>query len=215
MGGNVAVLVVTTSVSNSRPGSGFTISWEGNAYDPLQTKHVATFSSSETGAISYPGVGNYASSLAATWLISKESSTSTDVQLSQLRLESCSNPDPCTCDALLIYEINLNGNLRELTRHCYNVTSPITTSVLSNSFVLAFFTDFIVAPTGASGFSVVYFPVEGSTSTTQATTYPTTADPTTTQATTYPTTTEVTTTWETPEWETTTQDYAGTNAQRN
>jgi len=189
----VAVLVVTSSSSNSRPGSGFKISWEGNAYDQLQTKHVATFSSSETGAISYPGVGNYASSLAATWLISKESSTSasTDVQLSQLQLESCSNPDPCTCDALLIYEMNLNGNLREVTRYCSNVTSPITTSALSSSFVLAFFTDFNAAPTGASGFSVLYFPVEGSTTT--PTTEPTTTpapEPTTTPWT-YPTTTPV------------------------
>jgi len=228
-----------TSASNSRPGNGFTISWEGTAYDPLQTKHVATYSSAETGAISYPGVGTYASSLAATWLLSKQIDILDwvmNVRLSELRLESCSNPDPCTCDAFIFYEVTMSGKLREVSRRCSNVTSPISNYALPNPFVLAFFTDFIAAPSGASGFSVVYNGVlDGSTSpnpeTTTLTSWPetTTSWPETTTSwpettTSWPETTtswpETTTSWPetttywpestTTSWETTTQEYAGT-----
>jgi len=197
--------VLHVGPSNSRPGSGFTINWEGTSYDQLRTKHVSSFSSAESGVISYPGIGNYASSLAASWLISNEGNT--DLQLSTLALESCSNPDPCTCDALLIYEINSSGNLKETTRFCSNITSPITTSALANSFVLTFFTDFIAAPNGASGFSVLYFPTdtfpepttpewewtteESGTEepeTRPTTTEPCTTDTPTTEVTSYPTT---------------------------
>jgi len=186
------------SPSNSRPGTGFTITWEGNAFDQLGTRHLTTFSSTDRGVISYPGIGTYESSLAATWLISKEADTSspaTDLELSQLRLESCSRSDPCTCDALLIYEINSLGHLRESTRYCSNVTSPITTSSLPNSFLLAFFTDFIPESNGATGFSVLYFPSDSSS-----------IEPTTTTDYTDETTTErIDTTTEEP-WETSTPD---------
>jgi len=169
LGGNIAVLVLYVSPSNSRPGNGFTITWEGNAFDQLGTRHLTTFSSTDRGVISYPGIGTYESSLAATWLVSKEADTSTpatDLELSQLRLESCSRSDPCTCDALLIYEVNSFGQLRESTRYCSNVTSPITTSSLPNSFLLAFFSDFIPASNGATGFSVLYYPSDSSETTT-------------------------------------------------
>jgi len=163
LGENVAVLVLHVGPSNTQPGSGFTINWEGNSFDQLRTKHLSSFSSSEQGVITYPVIGTYESSLAATWLISKEadvSSPGTDIQLSKLELESCSNPDPCTCDALILYELNSTGNLVETTRHCSNITSPITTNYTSpNSFLIAFFTDFIASPnTGASGFSMLYYP---------------------------------------------------------
>jgi len=169
LSGNIAVLVLHVSSSNSQPGSGFTINWQGNAFDPFQTKHLISSSSNDQGVIAYPGIGSYEPNLAATWLVSNEGAT--DLQLSQLTLESCSNSDRCNCDALLVYEINSSGYLSESTRYCSNVTSPDTTSALDNSFVLAFFTDSPAAPNGeANGFSAIYYPVDISTEPTSMTT---------------------------------------------
>jgi hypothetical protein len=181
----VAVLVFYASETNNR-GGWFNLTWEGNTFDPLRTKHVASFSSASSGVIRYPAIGQYETSLAATWVINTDTTqetTRSDLNLETLNLQSCSNPDPCTCDALLIYQISELGLLHETERFCRDSTNTYVYD-LGSRFVLAFFTDFRTQSNDGSGFQAIYFP------TTAMTTDYTTDRTSTSTTTRYTTTTE-------------------------
>jgi hypothetical protein len=183
----VAVLVFYASETNSR-GGWFNLTWEGNTFDPLRTKHVASFSSATSGVIRYPAIGQYETSLAATWVINTDTTqetTRSDLNLETLNLQSCANPDPCTCDALLMYQISEMGLLHETERFCADSTNTYVYD-LGSRFVLAFFTDFQTQSSDGSGFQAIYFPT--SMTTTDYTTTSRTSTITTTTR--YTTTTE-------------------------
>jgi hypothetical protein len=177
----VAVLVFYASETNSR-GGWFNLTWEGNTFDPLRTKHVASFSSASSGVIRYPAIGQYETSLAATWVINTDTTqetTQSDLNLETLNLQSCQNPDPCTCDALLIYQISKQGMLHEIERFCGDSTNTYVYD-LGSRFVLAFFTDFQTQSSGGSGFEAIYFPTSVTTDYTTSRTSTTTTRYTTT-----------------------------------
>jgi hypothetical protein len=164
LGGNVAVLVFYASETNNR-GGWFNLTWEGNTFDPLSTKHVASFSSATSGVIRYPVIGQYETSLAATWVINTDTTqetTRSDLNLETLNLQSCSNPDPCTCDALFIYQISEQGLLHETERFCADFTNTYVYD-LGSRFVLAFFTDSQTQSSDGSGFEAIYFPTSMTT----------------------------------------------------
>jgi hypothetical protein len=172
----VAVLVFYASETNNR-GGWFNLTWEGNTFDPLRTKHVASFSSASSGVIRYPAIGQYETSLAATWVINTDTTqetTRSDLNLETLNLQSCPNPDPCTCDALLIFQISEQGMLHETEWFCRDSTNMYVPA-LGSRFVLAFFTDFQTQSSDGSGFQAIYFPTMITTTyyTTDATTSPT------------------------------------------
>jgi hypothetical protein len=180
----VAVLVLYASETNNR-GGWFNLTWEGNTFDPLRTKHVASFSSASSGVIRYPVIGQYETSLAATWVINTDTTqetTRSDLNLETLNLQSCPNPDPCTCDALLIYQISEQGLLHEAERFCGDSKNTYVYD-LGSRFVLAFFTDFQTQSSDGSGFQAIYFPTSMTT-----TDYTTTSRTSTTTR--YTTTTE-------------------------
>jgi hypothetical protein len=180
------VLVLYASETNNR-GGWFNLTWEGNNFDHLRTKHVTSFSSASSGVIRYPAIGQYETSLAATWVINTDTTqetTRSDLNLETLNLQSCSNPDPCTCDALLIYQISEQGLLHETERFCGDSTNTYVYD-LGSRFVLAFFTDFQTQSSDGSGFQAIYFPTTAMTtdyttdrtSTSTTTRYTTTTEP--------------------------------------
>jgi hypothetical protein len=110
-------------------------------------------------------IGQYETSLAATWVINTDTTqetTRSDLNLETLNLQSCPNPDPCTCDALLIYQISEQGLLHETERFCRDSTNTYVYD-LGSRFVLAFFTDFQTQSSDGSGFQAVYFPTSMTT----------------------------------------------------
>jgi hypothetical protein len=183
------VLVFYASETNSR-GGWFNLTWEGNTFDPLRTKHVASFSSATSGVIRYPAIGQYETSLAATWVINTDTTqetTRSDLNLETLNLQECQNADLCTCDALLIYQISKQGMLHEIERFCGDSTNSYVYD-LGSRFVLAFFTDFQTQSNDGSCFQAIYFPT--SMTTTDYTTDTTTSRTSTSTTTRYTTTTE-------------------------
>jgi hypothetical protein len=158
------VLVFYASETNNR-GGWFNLTWEGNTFDPLRTKHVASFSSATSGVIRYPAIGQYETSLAATWVINTDTTqetTRSDLNLETLNLQSCQNADPCTCDALIIFQISEQGLLYETERFCKDSTNTYVPD-LGSRFVLAFFTDFQTQSSDGSGFQAIYFPTSMTT----------------------------------------------------
>jgi hypothetical protein len=193
LSGNVAVVVAYASSSNSRGGS-FSLNWDGSSFDPLGTNHVSSLSGLSSGAIKYPVIGQYETSLAATWNINTLSEqTRSDFILESIRLQSCANvDDPCTCDALILYQISADGVLIEDQRFCSDA-SNINLIDVGSQFVLAFFTDSQTQSNNGVGFQAIYYPSENTRPTTTPTTTTTTqitTSTTTTTTTTAPTTTE-------------------------
>jgi len=189
-------ITIYVSESNTNPGSGITLNWAGGSFDPLRTKHFSSYSSATSGAIRYPIVGEYEPSLAATWTIDAAAISNLDFHLESLGLSSCANPDPCTCDALLLYQIS-SGLLTEIKRFCRDETNTFVYS-MDSSFILAFFTD-LQSDSASLGFQSVYYPSAVTSPSTQTTTVSTTIAPTTT--------TEVPTTSSTTQPPTTTEEY--------
>jgi len=155
LSGTVAIFISYTGSNVTNPGSGFTINWEGNLYNPLNTRHLATFTNEAYGSIRYPALGQYQNNLAVTWLVAPNEPT--DFRLARLGLQSCQNTDPCTCDALLVYEIDNDGVLAETHRVCSS-TEEVVYRSLQNTFVLAFFTDSQAQSLGGFGVDARYTP---------------------------------------------------------
>jgi hypothetical protein len=142
------------------------------------TKHIASNSTASSGSIRYPVIGQYPTNVASTWNINTNGPRS-DFSVNSLGVQTCANPDPCTCDALLLYEVNGAGVLQERTRLCGDTTNQLIQEIQSQ-FIIAFFTDSLTQSENATGINAEYFPaglVTTSTSTTERTTSTTTEEP--------------------------------------
>jgi len=153
----MAVVLFKTNTVRS---NGFTFTFNGTTVDDSNTSHLATYSKIPSGLIGYPVGGSYSPSVVATWTVDNSAVNSTspgylDIDLSSVGLQTCPNSDPCSCDALVIYEIGDNGVLSTREKYC----SSTTNSLISNNpgrFIIAFFSDAIVQPGTGDGFQLQY-----------------------------------------------------------
>jgi hypothetical protein len=140
------------------------------------TKHLASTSTASSGSIRYPVIGKYPTNVVSTWNINTNGPRS-DFSVKSLSVQTCANPNPCVCDALLLYEVNGAGVLEEITRICGDTTNQLIQEIQSQ-FILAFFTDSLTQSENATGINAEYFPAGLVTSsTTERTTSTTTERP--------------------------------------
>jgi len=138
------------------PGTGIRLRFEGNNFDPFPKTNLATFTSTPSGLIGYPIGGNYPQSVLATWTVDVPSEY-IDLNIVSIGLEDCTNPDPCTCDALIVFEISSKGVLSVRERLCSTSSNNVIQNTASR-FVLGFFTDAFTQSGGGTGFQLQYFP---------------------------------------------------------
>jgi len=155
--GNIFAVVLYATGPN--PGTGFSLRFNGTSVDRLNTTHLSSFSNIPSGIIGYPIGGNYPESVAATWNIeipSGNSTAYTNLDILSVGLEGCSNTDPCSCDALFIYEISNKGVLSTRARFCSDATNEIIENA-SSRLILAFYSDDSQQPGNATGFTLQYY----------------------------------------------------------
>jgi hypothetical protein len=158
LGYNVAIVTFYVSpVSNVNHGTGFVLQWQGRATDPLRTRHISSYSSSYEGTFQYPVIGNYPTNIIATWLYKLQSRS--DLVISSIQLEkSCPFPNqPCSCDAVIIYEVVYPGGRLVENRRLCGAEENAKFSNLDNRFVIAVFSDREMIGRGGTGFKGVYF----------------------------------------------------------
>jgi hypothetical protein len=175
--GSIAAIVAYSSPLYNLPVEGFSLNWQGNSFDPLQTKHISFFSSNSSGKLNYPAVvgEHYDTNVALTWLISPNEESKSDLDVKSIQLESpCSNPDPCTCDASILYEIDGAGVLRENGRICGDITDGRIVQNVESQFIFAFFSDSQRQSEDGFGIQAEYYPAGITTPTPSTTTIRTT-----------------------------------------
>jgi len=152
-------MTVVLFKTNTVRSNGFKFTFNGTTVDDSNTSHLATSSKIPSGLIGYPVGGSYSPSVVATWTVDISAVNSTpgylDIDLSSVGLQTCPNSDPCSCDALVIYEIGDKGVLSTKEKYC----SSTTNSLISNNpgrFIVAFFSDAITQPGTGDGFQLQY-----------------------------------------------------------
>ncbi|ODM97641.1 CUB domain-containing protein 2 [Orchesella cincta] len=170
LSGNLATVIYQAS-QNASQNSGFTLNFDGIAFQPIPTIHESSYSSATSGLIRYPVVGEYEPNRVNTWLIKTSDANSNlelDVIIERVDIEECGNGsgnNTCLCDALIVYEITNTGILEERARLCGSTEESLTIEKLGPNFIIAFFTDYIQVPGQGSGFQILYAPFNSLTTT--------------------------------------------------
>jgi len=153
------LLSIVLFATNTLRSTGFSFTFFGASEDDSNISHLATHSKTPSGLIGYPVGGSYSPSVIATWTVDISAVNSTpgylDIDLSSVGLQTCPNSDPCSCDALVIYEIGDKGILSIREKYC----SSTTNSLISHNpgrFIVAFFSDAILQPGTGDGFQLQY-----------------------------------------------------------
>ncbi|ODM97638.1 CUB domain-containing protein 2 [Orchesella cincta] len=174
LSGNLATVIYQAS-QNASQNSGFTLNFDGIAFQPIQTTHESSYSSATSGLIRYPVEGEYETNRVNTWLIKTSDANPNlelDVILERIDMEECGSSgnfsanEACLCDALIIYDITNTGVLEERARLCGRTEEDLVLERLRPNFIVAFFTDHIQIPGQGTGFQILYKP-HISTTTTQ------------------------------------------------
>ncbi|ODM99091.1 CUB domain-containing protein 2 [Orchesella cincta] len=162
LSGNLATVIYQNGGGNS---SGFTLNFEGLAFQPIPIAHESTYSSATSGFIRYPPVGEYEPNKVTTWLVKTSSDTSNiqlDVAVQRMDIEECGSQlgqaNECLCDTLILYDVTSTGVLKETTRLCGKSEEQLIFEGLGPNFILAFFTDHINLPMVGTGFDILYQP---------------------------------------------------------
>ncbi|CAL8083977.1 unnamed protein product [Orchesella dallaii] len=175
LSGNLATVIYQSSL-NASLNSGFTLNFEGIAFQPIQIIHESSYTSATSGLIRYPVEGEYAANRVTTWMIKTSDANpdlEMDVILQRIDIEECeangnfSINEVCLCDALILYQVTRTGILEEKSRLCGSSESDIEIEGLGPNFIIAFFTDGIQVVGEGSGFEVLYKPHVEPTTTTQ------------------------------------------------
>ncbi|CAL8083971.1 unnamed protein product [Orchesella dallaii] len=195
LSGNLATVIYQSSM-NASLNSGFTLNFEGIAFQPIQIIHESSYSSATSGLIRYPVEGEYAANRVTTWLIKTSDANpdlEMDVILQRMDIEECeangnfSINEVCLCDALILYQVTGDGILEDKSRLCGSSEADVVIEGLGPNFIIAFFTDGIQVVGAGSGFEVLYKPrVAPPTTTPQPTTTSSTPTTTTSQQTSTP-----------------------------
>ncbi|CAL8112176.1 unnamed protein product [Orchesella dallaii] len=161
LSGSLATVIYQAGFNRNDSSGGFTLNFEGLAFQPIPTKHESTYSSAPSGFIRYPAEGEYEPSKITTWLVKTSSGTNPNIQLDviiqRMDIETCEiRDDNCLCDALILYDVTSTGVLKEVDRLCGNIEDSLVFEGLGPNFMLAFFTDHVDNEGRGNGFDILY-----------------------------------------------------------